>query len=114
MKKLLRFLPLIFVMVVGSSEADCIKNQNGEVVCGGGKCLADYLGKVFCTPAGGDAVLDRFGKVKCGPGVCKKDSYSKIWCSKEPGGGAAVDSYGKVTCFGGCVEGSAAFCGEEK
>ena len=37
---------------------DCIKNQDGNVVCGEGQCAVDQYGKVFCAKAGGGAMKD--------------------------------------------------------
>lgn len=102
---------LISVFVFSfSAHADCVKNQNGEVVCGKGQCETDLYGKVFCAGNGGGAVQDIYGHVVCGTGYCAKDDHGKPWCSKEAGGGAATDLYGKVKCRGGCDAASANFC----
>ena len=50
--------------------ADCIRNSDGNVVCGDGQCAMDQYGKVFCAKAGGGAMRDRNGDVKCGVGYC--------------------------------------------
>ena len=52
------------------NAADCIKNQDGNVVCGQGQCATDQYGKVFCAKEGGGAMRDQDGKVKCGVGYC--------------------------------------------
>ena len=98
-----------------NGNADCVKDQHGNVVCGKGQCVADQYGKVFCAAAaGGGAMKDEFAKVFCGVGYCAIDDMNHVWCSKEPGGAAAVDSYGKVKCMGGCEAGSANLCQEAK
>ncbi len=92
------------------NAADCIKNPDGNVVCGKGECVADQYGKVFCANEGGGAIRDQYGNVKCGVGSCAKDDLGEIWCSTKPGGGAATDSNGKVKCLGQCRRGTAQLC----
>lgn len=97
-----------------SANADCLNNQNGNVVCGGGQCEIDQYGKVYCAAPGGGAMKDQYGNVMCGVGYCAKDDSSRVWCSKKPGGGAATDSHGQVKCFGGCDPGTASQCQEAR
>jgi len=92
------------------AAADCIKNQNGDVVCGQGQCALDQYGKVFCAKEGGGALRDQYGNVKCGVGLCAIDNLGQMQCSTKPGGGAAIDSYGKVKCLGGCQIASQQLC----
>jgi hypothetical protein len=102
-----------FLMLTGGAHAnaaDCIKNQDGNVVCGGGQCATDQYGKVFCAKAGGGATKDQDGHVKCGVGLCAKDDLGQVKCSTKPGGGAAIDSNGKVKCLGGCQSAKQQFC----
>ena len=102
-----------FLLLAGGTQAnaaDCIKNQDGNVVCGGGQCAADQYGKVFCAKAGGGAARDQDGNVKCGVGYCAKDDMGRMKCSTKPGGGAATDSNGKVKCVGGCQSARRQLC----
>jgi len=102
----------VFTLMVGASAsaADCIKNPDGNVVCGEGQCAMDQYGKVLCAKAGGGAIRDQNGNVKCGVGFCAPDDTGEVKCSAKPGGGAAADSNGKVKCLGGCQTGSQQRC----
>ena len=91
-------------------NADCIKDQYGNVVCGKGQCATDTYGKVFCAQLGGGALQDGYGSVKCGVGNCERDAHGEVWCSIEQGGGASVDSYGKVVCQARCEAGTPQRC----
>jgi len=104
MKNRSRFLVGCFMLLAaaGTNAADCIRNQDGAVVCGKGQCAIDQYGKVFCAKEGGGAMSDQYGNVKCGVGYCATDDLGEIHCSRQPGGGATTDSYGKVKCLGGC------------
>ena len=103
---------LILAVVVGMevNAGDCIKDQNGNVVCGKGQCAADQYGKVLCAKEGGGAIKDRYGNVKCGVGFCATDAMGQVKCSSQPGGGAAIDSNGQVQCLGGCQDAAPQFC----
>ena len=96
------------------NAADCIKNQEGNVVCGKGRCETDQYGKVLCAKEGGGAIRDQYGEVKCGVGYCAKDDLGQIRCSTKPGGGAATDSSGKVKCLGGCQNATPQLCQEAR
>ena len=99
-----RFLIGCFLAFASTAvnAGDCIKNQDGNVVCGKGQCATDQYGKVFCAKEGGGAKRDRNGDVKCGVGYCAADDMGELRCSTKPGGGATTDSNGKVKCLGGC------------
>jgi hypothetical protein len=101
---------LVLAFATHADAADCIKDQSGNVVCGGGQCAMDQYGKVLCAKQGGGAIRDRFGVVRCGAGACAMDSFGKVKCSSEPGGGALLDSYGEVKCLGRCEEGTEQRC----
>jgi opacity protein-like surface antigen len=101
---------LALAALSSASAADCIKNQNGDVVCGKGQCAIDQYGKVFCAKEGGGALKDQYGNVKCGLGYCAVDDMGQVQCSTQPGGSAATDSYGKVKCLGSCQAASQQFC----
>ena len=103
-------LVLAMVISMDVSAGDCVKDPNGNVVCGKGQCAMDQYGKVLCAKEGGGAMRDRYGNVKCGLGSCATDGFGEIKCSSQPGGGAAVDSNGKVKCLGGCQDASAQLC----
>ena len=107
---ILSSLFLILLIRVGIAYADCIKNQNGEVVCGEGPCAKDQYGEVYCAAFGGGILRDQNGELKCGIGECARDSNGIVWCSKVQGGGAAKDSNGEVKCFDGCNKGSSDNC----
>jgi hypothetical protein len=101
---------LVLACGATANAADCIKNQDGNVVCGEGQCAADQYGKVFCAKAGGGAMRDQDGTVKCGIGQCAKDDLGQMKCSTKAGGGAALDSYGKVKCLGECQNATQQLC----
>jgi hypothetical protein len=89
---------------------DCIRDTNGNVVCGRGQCMMDPYGKVSCAREGGGAVREQYGAVVCGIGYCAVDDMGRVWCSTKPGGGAAMDTNGKVQCLDACHEASAQYC----
>ena len=97
-------------LVTEVAAQNCVKNQDGNVVCGTGQCAADQYGKVFCAREGGGAMRDQYGDVKCGVGYCAKDDAGEVRCSTRPGGGAATDSNGRVKCLGGCQRGTQQLC----
>ena len=101
---------LLLALIAPADAGDCIKDQYGNVVCGGGQCATDQYGKVLCAKAGGGAVKDRFGVVKCGIGFCATDDNGQVKCSTQAGGGAAIDSYGKVQCLGKCENATEGRC----
>lgn len=111
MKKTL--LVVCFLTLAGATQvhaADCVKNQEGNVVCGKGQCATDQYGKVLCAREGGGAKKDQYGNVRCGVGYCATDDLGQLKCSTKPGGGAATDSYGKVQCLGGCQDATPQRC----
>ena len=101
---------LLVLATAGAYAADCLRNQDGAVVCGKGQCAIDQYGKVFCAKEGGGAVRDQYGNVKCGVGYCATDDVGEIRCSRQPGGAATSDAYGKVKCLGGCQPGTQQRC----
>ena len=114
MKTVFNIIMLIVLVYSCGVYADCVNNQAGNVVCGGGQCEIDQYGKVYCAEPGGGATRDQYGNVLCGIGYCAKDDLSQVWCSNKPGGGAATDSHGKVKCLDGCAPGKAKLCQEAK
>lgn len=105
----------IAVLVACPVQAgDCIRNTNGNVVCGKGQCMMDPYGKVFCAREGGGALREQYGTVVCGIGYCAPDDRGRIKCSTRPGGGAAMDTNGKVQCFEECHDASPRFCEEAR
>ena len=111
MKSIL-FIACFLTLAVATQvhAGDCIKGQDGNVVCGEGQCATDQFGAVKCAKAGGGAVRDQSGEVKCGIGYCATDELGNLKCSTKAGGGAATDSYGKVQCLGGCQDASKQLC----
>ena len=109
-----RFLIGCFLVFAASTQVnaagDCIKNMDGNVVCGEGQCVTDQYGKVLCAKAGGGAMRDQYGDVKCGVGYCATDQQGHLKCSTKPGGSATTDLNGKVKCLGGCQNATAQRC----
>src|SRR5262249_1142620 len=110
-KGFLAALLLGMAMTATLAEAgDCIKDPNGNVVCGRGQCAADQYGKILCAREGGGAMRNRDGEVKCGLGYCAMDDLGEVKCSTQRGGDAMLDSNGKVKCLGECQPASASLC----
>jgi hypothetical protein len=104
-------LLVAFWMLVPVSHAECDKDASGEVYCGGGRCLRDTEGVVWCSRhEDGDAMRMRDGRVLCGRGQCEKDSAGEIYCSTQKGGSVLKDRNGRVRCFGSCERASADHC----
>lgn len=104
------FVALAWVLVSAAS-ADCAKDIGGEVFCGGGECLRDSAGTIWCSRhdrGGAQKTLD--GRVLCGRGRCAKDTGGRIFCSSNPGGAVLRDSRGRVRCYGECEPASADHC----
>jgi hypothetical protein len=98
-------------LLAPASSADCSKDSSGEIYCGGGRCLTDRQGTVWCSRFyDGDAQPTRDGSVLCGKGDCAKDSRGEIFCSSEKGGAVARDSEGRVRCYGRCERATAENC----
>jgi hypothetical protein len=110
MKLIPSILFLFLMMFSFGALANCINDQSGNVVCGGGQCEVDQYGKVYCAQPGGGAVKDDHGNVQCGAGYCERDSFGKVWCSRVRGGGAKLDDHGVVQCLGGCEPGTPEHC----
>jgi len=113
----IRLLVCCFLALVAGTEVnagDCIKNSDGNVVCGQGQCVTDQYGAAFCAKAGGGAMKDEYGTVKCGVGYCAKNDRGQIQCSKKAGGGATTNSNGKVKCLGGCQSATSQLCEEAR
>lgn len=107
---LLLFAFIITVAAPLETSANCIRDQDGRVVCGGGQCERDRYGVVHCAQPGGGAMKGRYGEVLCGLGYCARNREGEVWCSRVRGGGAALDSYGEVKCLGSCHIGSEELC----
>jgi hypothetical protein len=103
-----------FLMLAVGTQAvnagECVKNQDGHVVCGKGQCATNQYGEVLCAKEGGGAMRDQYGDVKCGVGYCATDDTGELRCSTKPGGGATIDSSGKVKCLGGCQSAKQQLC----
>ena len=70
----------LFILAASSQvfAGDCVKNQNGDVVCGKGQCATDQHGKVLCAREGGGALRDSYGNVQCGVGNCATDDMGQV------------------------------------
>jgi hypothetical protein len=101
---------VVLAFAVQVHAGDCVKDQYGNVVCGGGQCATDQYGKVLCSKEGGGAIRDRNGVVRCGVGRCAMDDLGEVHCSTQPGGGALIDNFGKVKCYGACQAGTPQQC----
>ena len=93
------------------TSADCAADLRGEVYCGGGRCVVDSDGTVWCSRHyDGDARITLDGKALCGKGRCEIDVHGQIFCSSEVGGAVAKDSRGQVRCYGQCEPATADEC----
>lgn len=101
----------ILCLLAPAASADCAKDFYGEVYCGGGRCLQDRNGTIWCSRAyEGGAEKNREGSVLCGKGQCVRDSSGQIYCSSVVGGAALKDSRGRVRCYGRCEPATTAQC----
>ena len=101
----------ILLLLAPVTSADCAKDSYGEVYCGGGRCLNDLNGNVWCSRHyKGGAEKTQDGRILCGKGECAKDSRGQIFCSSVVGGSVLKDSRGHVRCYGRCEPASTAQC----
>ncbi|MZQ99338.1 MAG: hypothetical protein GT601_16860 [Acidaminobacter sp.] len=115
MKRIIAIVLLSLLVLCAVAQADCIRDQYGNTVCGPGECVTDiYRAKVYCAAVGGGAMLGQNGVAVCGVGRCGRDANGRIWCSKVPGGSVGTDTNGNIKCFGGCEEASRDLCQEGK
>lgn len=93
------------------ANANCMRENFGDTICGQGPCSNDRNGRVYCAADRyGTAVRDEQGEVVCGVGRCVQDIISgKIMCSRQPGGDA-VRTLDGVSCLGGCEPATPAYC----
>ncbi|GGO67651.1 hypothetical protein [Bowmanella pacifica] len=106
-------VPLFLALGLMASgvQADCLKDAEGDVICGKGSCARDSSGQVFCSAfKDGEAIRDRMGEVLCGKGQCRIDQNMQTWCSTTQGGGAERNDQGKIMCLEGCEPASKAMC----
>lgn len=104
-------MPLGLSLHAPPTVADCAKDLYGEVYCGGGRCLRDHSGTIWCSRhyrGGAQKTLD--GEVLCGRGQCLKDFRGRVYCSTEISGAVMRDSQGRVRCYGRCEPGSREHC----
>lgn len=102
---------MMALLMTSVTYADCVKDPQGEVYCGAGRCVIDSKGKVWCSRHyNGDVVITLYGQVLCGKGECDKDSDGLFFCSSEVGGTVLVDSRGRVRCYGRCEPATADNC----
>ena len=111
-EKGLRLLGVVVLTSIGiAAHADCATDAYGDVYCGGGRCLRDRHGKVWCSRSyQGGAQLSRDGSVLCGKGQCARSTRGEVFCSSTVGGAVLKDSKGHVRCTGTCEPGSPAQC----
>ena len=99
------------VLTSGMAGADCMKNTDGQVICGKGQCARDGRGVILCSAfAKGSAVFTSDGRIVCGKGRCVKTSRGTVICSTEPEGAVLIDRYGVARCQGECERASADYC----
>jgi photosystem II stability/assembly factor-like uncharacterized protein len=109
----MRQLALLTVLAIGATcaIADCAKDLRGDVFCGGGRCVTDEAGIVWCARHDrGDALLTLNGEALCGVGQCARTPRGAIFCSSEIGGAAMLDARGNVRCYGRCEPATANQC----
>ena len=100
---------LIFVPCL--ANADCMRNSDGDVICGKGECRQDMYGVILCSAyRDGSAVKMSDGRILCGKGKCVKTMAGEVFCSSEPGGAALLDMHGVVHCDGQCEPASVNYC----
>jgi hypothetical protein len=110
MRRGIGLLAMLWLLAPAAS-ADCAKDSSGEVYCGGGRCLSDANGTIWCARNyEGDAQMTRDGKAVCGKGKCERNSRGEIFCSSEKGGAVLKDSKGRVRCYGQCERATAELC----
>jgi hypothetical protein len=101
----------ILWLLAPAASADCATDVHGEVYCGGGRCMRDYNGTIWCSRTfQGDVQKSREGRVLCGKGKCAKNIRGEIYCSSVVGGAVLKDSRGRVRCQGRCERATAAQC----
>jgi hypothetical protein len=101
----------ILWLLAPAVSADCATDAHGDVYCGGGRCLRDHNGTVWCSRTyQGGALRSREGSVLCGMGQCAKNTNGEIYCSSVVGGAVLKDSRGRVRCQGRCEPATAAQC----
>lgn len=104
-------LAAILLLLAPAVSADCSADAYGEVYCGGGRCIRDRSGTIWCSRYyQGGAQLTRDGAVLCGKGQCTKSTRGEIFCSSVVGGAVLKDSKGRVRCMGRCEPATAAQC----
>jgi hypothetical protein len=103
-------LAILWVLAPAAS-ADCAKDVRGEVYCGGGRCIADRKGTVWCSRFyKGDAESTQDGRAVCGKGQCAKDLRGRVFCSSVVGGAVLIDSWGRVRCYRRCERATTEQC----
>ncbi len=91
--------------------ADCVKDIEGEVWCGAGRCARDQDGVHWCSRFDdGGADTNREGVVLCGRGECARTWRGNLYCSAVEGGAVLKDSRGQVRCEGRCEPARAEHC----
>jgi hypothetical protein len=101
----------ILWLLAPAASADCATDAYGEAYCGGGRCIRDHDGTVWCSRYyQGGAQTTRDGRVLCGKGQCAKSTRGEIFCSSVVGGAVLKDSKGRVRCQGRCEAATAAQC----
>ena len=99
------------VLASGVANADCMKNRQGEVICGKGRCQRDGRGAVLCSAfPRGSAVRTSDGRTVCGKGRCVTTSKGTVFCSTEREGGALIDINGVARCQGDCERALVDYC----
>jgi len=88
-----------------------MKERSGEVICGGGPCVRDINGVVYCAQFRfGSVVRTTRGETLCGRGQCVTTIRGEVICSIVEGGGAVRQSDGSVRCQGECEYASLDLC----
>ena len=102
---------VVLTVIGGATSADCATDSYGDVYCGGGRCMRDQSGVVWCSRFyQGGVQTTRDGSVVCGKGQCARSSRGEVFCSSVVGGAVLKDSKGQVRCMGQCEPATSANC----
>ena len=104
-------LALALTVLPFAAYGDCLKNLEGDVICGKGQCEKNRQGDIFCSRyEDGAAVRTRDGQILCGKGQCIKTSDGRVFCSTVERGSALTDLQGNAKCEGRCELASPLMC----
>ncbi len=101
----------LLLLVPLTALPDCMRNGDGDVICGKGQCQRDLHGVVMCSAHKyGSAVRTLDGDILCGKGGCVATLTGEYFCSDQMEGSALIDVDGVISCEGECEPASADMC----